>query len=35
MHLHFGWSLDAQLDLTGADFQHGDLDRVSDPDVLP
>src|SRR5512138_3371897 len=34
MHLHLGRSFDPELHLTRADFEHGDLHRVSDPDVL-
>src|SRR5262245_66682463 len=34
MHLDLWWSLDSQLHLAGADLEHGDLDRITDPDVL-
>jgi len=32
--LHFGWSFDPELHLARTDFEHSDLDRITDPDVL-
>jgi len=34
VHLDLRWRLDAELDLTGADFEYGDLHRITDPNVL-
>jgi len=34
VNLDLRWRLDPELDLAGADLEHGDLDRVTDPDVL-
>src|SRR5258706_5700474 len=34
VHLDFRWRLDAQLDLSGANLEHGNLHRITDPDVL-
>src|SRR4051794_19429829 len=33
VNLHLGRRLDTELDLPRADFENGDLDRVTDPDV--
>jgi len=34
VNLDLRWRLDPELHLAGADLEHGDLDRVTDPDVL-
>src|SRR5258706_16305826 len=34
MDLDLGWRFDPELHLTGSNFEHGDLHRVADPDVL-
>src|SRR5690348_15057344 len=34
VHLHLGRRLDAELHLPRAHFEHGDLHRITDPDVL-
>jgi hypothetical protein len=35
MDLDFRWGVDAELDLSGSHLEHGDLDRITDPNVLP
>jgi len=34
MHLYFGRSLDAELDLARPHLKHGDLHRITDPNVF-
>jgi hypothetical protein len=34
MDLDLGWGFDPELHLTGSNFEHGDLHRVADPNVL-
>jgi hypothetical protein len=35
MDLDFGWGFDPELHLTGSHFEHGDLDGITDSNVLP
>jgi len=34
VHFHLGWRLDTKLDLAGTHLEHGDLDRITDSNVL-